>query len=94
MCVIYEKEFQPGEPRVQFSSCCGASDKGLEDYVGCRGCYQPVERYLRAGSEAEMQLVITDKKVRERFRAMLAEPSFASWREWHDWKIASLEVAA
>lgn len=93
MCVIYEKEFQPGEPRVQFSSCCGASDKGLDDYVGCRGCYQPVDRYLRAGSEAEMERIITDATVLKRFRAMLAEPSFDSWREWHDWKIASLEGA-
>ena len=90
MCVIYEKTFNPGEPRVQFSHCCGASDKGLDDYVGCRGCFTPVDHYLGAGDEPQMESLIVDPTVLERFKEMLDEPSFGSWRQWHDWKVASI----
>ncbi len=26
--------------------CCGASSKGMADYVGCRACYHPVDEAL------------------------------------------------
>ena len=44
MAIIYEKNFtDPNEKVVrQFTNCCGASDKGTEYGVVCRGCYSPI----------------------------------------------------
>ncbi|MDA8664222.1 hypothetical protein N9L66_04605 [Porticoccaceae bacterium] len=86
MCVIYEKVFQPNEPRAQFSSCCGASDKGLDDYVGCRSCHGKVKGYLREGAEGEMRSLITDPKIRSRFDRFVDEPAFSHFNDWDQWK--------
>lgn len=88
MTIIYEKVFQPKEPRAQFSSCCGASDKGLDGYVGCRACHEEVLKSVGLGGEESMRLEIKDPEVRKRFEQFLAEPSFESFRAWHDWKLA------
>lgn len=29
--------------RYYLTDCCGASAKGLEDYVGCRSCYEEID---------------------------------------------------
>jgi hypothetical protein len=29
--------------RYYLTDCCGASAKGMENYVGCRGCYRPID---------------------------------------------------
>ena len=48
MAIIYEKNFtDPNEKVVrQFTNCCGASDKGTEWGIVCRGCYAPIEGYI------------------------------------------------
>ena len=35
----------PGQ-RFYLTPCCGASAKGMEDYVGCRNCYEPIDPAL------------------------------------------------
>ena len=46
MAIILERPLPSGEYKRQFSSCCGACDKGVEGGVVCRGCYDLVEEYV------------------------------------------------
>lgn len=48
----------------RLTPCCGASAKGIEDYVGCRACYAEVEpiygdaEIVKVGDEADLQRAI------------------------------------
>ena len=72
MAIIYEKNFiDPNEKVVrQFTNCCGASDKGTEWGVVCRGCYSPIEGYMADGDDApeEFENLINSEVVLKRFR--------------------------
>ena len=55
MAIIFEKNFEdPNEKIVrQFTNCCGASDKGTDYGVVCRGCYEPIEGYMADGDDSQ-----------------------------------------
>ena len=84
MTVIFEKSF-PKESngiRRQFTSCCGASDKGLDDCVGCRSCYQEIYEYFGVGNEETFKEYINDSKIMKRFEEFLADTN-ETYEEWH-----------
>ena len=39
---IVMASYPGGDMVYALTKCCQASDKGMEDYVGCRGCYRPL----------------------------------------------------
>ena len=53
MAILFEKNFEdPNEKIVrQFTNCCGASDKGTEYGVVCRGCYDNIDEIMGKGDE-------------------------------------------
>ena len=72
MAIIYEKNFtDPNEKIVrQFTNCCGASDKGTEWGIVCRGCYSPIEGYMADGDDSpeEFENLINSEAVLTEFR--------------------------
>ena len=57
----------------QFTSCCGATDKGVDDGIVCRKCYRYIVEYFGEGYEAEFIEMIESEslvvKFKERFIA-------------------------
>jgi hypothetical protein len=84
MISIYERPFPKDQngPVRQFTSCCGASDKGTEDGVACRACYRLIDDYYGVGDEAAFLLTIKTPRLVKKFKALLAEP-FETYDEWH-----------
>lgn len=56
--------------KFYLTECCGASAKGLENYVGCRSCYQEIDPIL--GSVPDKELVHEGGKI-----------SFVPREGWH-----------
>ncbi len=87
MAIIYEKNFtDPNEKIVrQFTNCCGASDKGTEYGVVCRGCYSPIEGYMADGDDApeEFENLINSESVLKEFREFVSQ-EWNTYMEWHD----------
>ena len=51
MSVIYEGEKDSRGLWPQFTNCCGATDKGVDNGVVCRHCYNYIEAYYGVGDE-------------------------------------------
>ena len=87
MAIIYEKRFtHPNEKVVrQFTNCCGASDKGTEYGIVCRGCYEPIEGYMADGDDSpeEFENLIHNKSVLKEFREFVSQ-EWNTYMEWHD----------
>ena len=43
--------------RYYLTECCAASAKGMQDYVGCRSCYDEIDPALGGCPDKEMVLV-------------------------------------
>lgn len=84
MAVIFEKLLlkEPNGFRLQFTNCCGAGDKGIEGYVGCRGCYDVIYKYFRVGEEEEFKEHISKPKILKRFEEYL-EKDYDTYDEFH-----------
>ena len=93
MAIIYEKNFtDPSEKVVrQFTNCCGASDKGTEFGIVCRGCYAPIEGYMADGDDApeEFENLINSEAVLREFREFVSQ-EWNTYMEWHDALIEKL----
>ena len=93
MAIIYEKNFtDPNEKVVrQFTNCCGASDKGTEYGVVCRGCYSPIEGYMADGDDApeEFENLINSESVLKDFREFVSQ-EWNTYMEWHDYTIEKI----
>jgi hypothetical protein len=89
MIYCFEVAFPDGGPRRQFTSCCGATDKGVDGGCGCRSCYNLIDDYIgfQATDVAMMRKAITDPDVQSRFEEFLAEPKFDCFNDWHRWKL-------
>ena len=87
MAIIFEKNFEDPNERIvrQFTNCCGASDKGTDYGVVCRGCYEPIEGYMADGddSQEEFENYIDNDSVLKRFRTFMNE-TFYNYEEWHE----------
>ena len=85
MAIIFEKNFEDPNERIvrQFTNCCGASDKGTDYGVVCRGCYEPIEGYMADGadSQEEFENYIDNDSVLKRFRTFMNE-TFFNYEEW------------
>jgi hypothetical protein len=55
----------------QFTSCCGAYDKGTEDGVVCRSCYNFIDDYYGLGEEEAFTLTIAKPTLVQNFNEML-----------------------
>ena len=95
MAIIFEKNFEdPNEKIVrQFTNCCGASDKGTDYGVVCRGCYEPIEGYVTDGDDSpkEFENYIHNDSVLKRFRTFVNE-NFLNYEEWHEHIINKMGV--
>jgi len=88
MAIIYEKKFtDPNEKIVrQFTNCCGASDKGTEFGIVCRGCWEPIVGYMADGDDApeEFENYITNKVILKKFKEFVNQ-EWNTYMEWHDY---------
>ena len=82
---IYERPFPRdlNAPVRQFTSCCGASDKGCEGGVACRSCYHYIDDYYGVGEEEAFRATIRKPSMVKKFNEMLAE-KYDTYDEWHD----------
>ena len=83
MAVIFEKPF-PQEPNGwvrQFTNCCGATDKGVEGGVACRGCYDYIEGYFDEDGVEAFKKYIDDSIIMKKFEGFLADTS----ETYHEW---------
>ena len=90
MCVIIEKEFKNDEIRMQFTSCCGASDKGTEYGVVCRGCYSPIQEYWNMEDADKFTELFETEGIYAKWFEFVEQPEFNTWEKWHDWRIELL----
>lgn len=51
--------------RYYLTECCGASAKGMADYVGCRSCYEPIDEALGDVPDRDMRLTATGLEIVE-----------------------------
>lgn len=49
--------YKDGPFRYYLTECCGASAKGLEDYVGCRSCYTEIDPAIGGTPDRDTVLV-------------------------------------
>ena len=93
MAILFEKNFtDPNEKIVrQFTNCCGASDKGTEFGVVCRGCYEPIEGYMADGDDSpeEFENLINNESVLKEFREFVSQ-EWNTYMEWHDYTIEKI----
>jgi len=93
MAIIYEKNFtDPNEKVVrQFTNCCGASDKGTEFGIVCRGCWAPIEGYMADGDDApeEFENYITNEVILEKFKEFVNQ-EWNTYMEWNDYMIEKI----
>lgn len=91
MTVIFEKRFRNPEEQIvrQFTSCCGASDKGTEFGVVCRGCWSPISGYMEERDVEQFKKYIDNEITMKQFEDFLKE-DYWDWNEWHNEFIASL----
>jgi hypothetical protein len=93
MTIIFEKKFDDPNEKVvrQFTNCCGASDKGTEWGIVCRGCYSPIEGYFGEGDEELFKNYITNDIMLGKFNNFLDEVWW-NYMEWHDALIEKVMV--
>jgi hypothetical protein len=72
MSSIYEGTKDLNGLGVQFTSCCGAYDKGTDDGVVCRSCYSDINEYYKVGNEEAFILTIQDASLVKQFNGLLA----------------------
>jgi len=68
MSVIYEGEKGPSGLWPQFTNCCGATDKGVDNGVVCRNCYNYIEAYYGVGDEEFFLTLIPTSKLAKKFK--------------------------
>jgi hypothetical protein len=93
MAILFEKNFDdPNENIVrQFTNCCGASDKGTEYGVVCRGCYDNIDEIMGEGDEELFQNYITNDTILGKFNNFLDEVWW-NYEEWHNALIEKIMV--
>ncbi len=90
MAIIFQKKFEdPNEKIVrQFTNCCGASDKGTEYGVVCRGCYDNIDEIMEDGDEELFENYV-DTHMIGKFKEFINE-KWWNYEEWHDALITKL----
>jgi len=85
MAVIFEKSLlkEPYGFKLQFTNCCGSGDKGIEGYVGCRGCYDEIYEYFGIGEEEGFREHIAEPKLIKRFEEYLKK-DYDTYAEFHE----------
>jgi len=68
MSVIYEGEKDSRGLWPQFTNCCGATDKGVDNGVVCRHCYNYIEAYYGVGDEEVFLTLIPTFELAKKFK--------------------------
>tara|TARA_Y100000114_G_C11666854_1_gene281782 strand:+ start:143 stop:409 length:267 start_codon:yes stop_codon:yes gene_type:complete len=82
MAIILERPLPKSDYRRQFSSCCGASDKGVESGVVCRKCWNPVVDYVEEDN-LDYFLQYLNPELKDRFDEFMADDS-QDFLEYHE----------
>jgi hypothetical protein len=90
MSIIIEKEFKNDDITLQFSSCCGASDKGTEFGIVCRSCWNPIHDYWTMKDADEFTKLFDSEHTYMKWQEFIEQPKFDTYNEWHDWRIELL----
>ena len=75
MSAIYEGQKDEDGMTRQFTNCCGAYDKGSEDGVVCRNCYNEIVDYYGVGDEGAFVRTIKDAPLAAKFKARFCAPT-------------------
>lgn len=73
--------------RYYLTPCCGASAKGLEDYVGCRACYAEIDSALGGTPDSRTVLVKEQPE-----RGGMRDNTFDGWWVFQDKPLDLVEV--
>lgn len=73
--------------RYYLTECCGASAKGLEDYVGCRACYGEIDPALGGCPDSKTVLVKTQPE-----SGGIRDNNFDGWWVSQDVPLSLIEV--
>ena len=92
MAIIFQKKFEdPNEKIVrQFTNCCGASDKGTDYGVVCRGCYDNIDEIMEDGDEELFENYV-DTHMIGKFKEFINE-KWWDYDEWHQHIINKMGV--
>lgn len=72
--------------RYYLTPCCGASAKGLEDYIGCRACYVEVDPSLGGVPDKTMHWDPTTRQVTFETKPIAFVEVYGDGIDYDDWK--------